>query len=283
MYIIFCTVMDKLTTKQYSLTKLSINSPVAGPNRRYRIWIGLIQRGKHLIIRICTGAFYTGPALSLCAESGLPPLHYQRLTLTAGLLSSIAQLPFTLIHEYLFSKTCTKPIFNRAHTHMWYFLNHSLSHIVKFNCLTHIYPSIPPWTLPPPDIILDLLNFPKNCTNNSIILTHFLNSLPKSLLCYTDGSRIHNRVGIAYCVDSTIYSFRLRNSASVFTAELLAIFHCLETILSGSLPQSPSIVIITDSFSSVHAITDPYSTHSVVTRIFTLLSTFQAISYKVTL
>jgi len=59
-------------------------------------------------------------------------------------------------------------------------------------------------------------------------------------------------------------------------------FHCLETILSGPLSQSPSIVIITDSLSSVHAIADPYSTHPVVTRIFTLLSTFQASSYKVT-
>ena len=44
-----------------------------------------------------------------------------------------------------------------------------------------------------------------------------------------------------------------------------------------------SIIIITDSLSSIHAIADPYSTHPVVTRIFTLLSTFQAISYKVTL
>ena len=36
------------------------------------------------------------------------------------------------------------------------------------------------------------------------------------------------------------YSLRLRNSASIFTAELLAIFHCLmETIVSGPLLQSP--------------------------------------------
>ena len=108
-----------------------------------------------------------------------------------------------------------------------------------------------------------------------------INSFLKSLFCCTDESRIHTRVGIAYSVDSTIiYSFRLRNSASIFTTELLAIFHCLETILSGPLPQ-PSIVIITDSLSSVHAIADP--SHPVVTCIFSLLSTFQAISYKVTL
>ena len=31
---------------------------------------------QNFAIRICTGAFYTSPALSLCAESGLPPLHY---------------------------------------------------------------------------------------------------------------------------------------------------------------------------------------------------------------
>ena len=114
----------------------------------------------------------------------------------------------------------------------------------------------------PPDTILDVLNFPKNCTNNSIILTYFhkiLNSLPKSLLCYTDGSRIHNHIGIAYAVDNTIYSFRLGNSASIFTAEHLVIFHCLENILSAPLPQSPFIVIITDSLSAVHTIADRIS------------------------
>jgi len=109
----------------------------------------LLETIQNSAIPICTGAFYTSAALNLCAESGLPPLHYRRLTLTGGLLSSIAQLPFTSIHEYLFSKTCTKPILNRAHAHMWCLLNHSLSHIIKFNCLTPIYPSIPPCTLPP--------------------------------------------------------------------------------------------------------------------------------------
>jgi len=88
----------------------------------------LLETIQNFAIPICTGAFYTSQALGLCAESGLPPLHYRRLTLTVGLLSSIAQLLFSSIHEYFFSKTCTKPIFNRAHTHMWYFLNHFLSH-----------------------------------------------------------------------------------------------------------------------------------------------------------
>jgi len=75
----------------------------------------LLETIQNSAIRICTGAFYTSSALSLCAESGLPPLHYRRLILTAGILSSIAQLPYTSIHEYLFSKTCTQPIFNRTH------------------------------------------------------------------------------------------------------------------------------------------------------------------------
>jgi len=78
----------------------------------------LLETIQNSAILIYTGAFCTSPALSLCAESGLPPLHCRRLTLTAGLLSSIVQLPYTSIHEYLFSKTCTKPTFNRAHTYM---------------------------------------------------------------------------------------------------------------------------------------------------------------------
>jgi len=69
--------------------------------------------------RICTGAFHTSPTLSLCAESGYLPLHYRRLNLTASLLTSILQLPNTLVHDI-----CS--LNRKSFTHIRYFLNHTL-------------------------------------------------------------------------------------------------------------------------------------------------------------
>jgi len=102
-----------------------------------------------------------------------PPLHYRRLTLSASLLSSIAQLPSTPIHDCLFSKSCDKFKSHGAYTHLLSYLNHSLSHHIRFNCLLPIYPSAPPWSISLPKIILKLTELPKRSTNNTIILAHF--------------------------------------------------------------------------------------------------------------
>ena len=70
--------------------------------------------------------------------------------------------------------------------------------------------------------MLDLIKLPQNSTNNAIILAHFdeiLNSFHNALICYTDGSRIRNWVGVTYFISDKLHSFMLRNSASIFTAE----------------------------------------------------------------
>jgi len=131
----------------------------------------------------------------------------------------------------------TKP----AIRYLWFYLNHSLSHHTEFNCLSPIDPIAPPWSISLPNIVLKLTELPKHSVNNTIIQAHFhkiLADFPNALICYTDGSRFENRVGTAYLISDTLYRFRLRNSASVFTAELQAIFECLQIILSIR-PNSP--------------------------------------------
>ena len=76
---------------------------------------------QNAVIRIRTRALRTSPARSLCAEADLPPLHYQGLALSTSLLSSIAQLPATSIHDYLFDKICSKPKPQGANTHIRYY------------------------------------------------------------------------------------------------------------------------------------------------------------------
>ena len=163
---------------------------------------------------MCTGTFRTSLALDLCADRGLtpPPLHYRLLSLSTGLLAAISQFPFTPIHEYIFNKHNTRFTFRGASTHLWYFLNRSLFHTVKFQSLTLISLTLPPWVMLLPNIILILTEFPKDSTNNSNIHARFQKiptSFPNALTCYTDGSKIRNRVGTAYSVEDTQYSCRL--------------------------------------------------------------------------
>ena len=90
----------------------------------------LLDPVQNAAIRICTGAFHTSPALSLCTVSGYLPLHYRRLNLTASLLTSILQPPNTLVHDMLFNSLC-QTIINSISA--WLFGNSSRISLFKFN------------------------------------------------------------------------------------------------------------------------------------------------------
>jgi len=96
-----------------------------------------------------------------------------------------------------------------------------------------------------------------------------LNSFSDFIICYTDCSRIHNRVGFAYPINDKIFAYRHRNTASVFTTELQA-------ILPSVSSHSNSSLVIPDSLFALTAISDPYSFHPIVTRVFALLTTFNS-------
>lgn len=66
-------------------------------------------------------------------------------------------------------------------------------------------------------------------------------------------------------------SHRIRNKASVLTAELMAIFSCLSHL--SQLPPNTKYLLLTDSLSSLHSLLDLYSTNPLIQRIhLTLLS-----------
>ena len=66
----------------------------------------------------------------------------------------------------------------------------------------------------------------------------------------------------------------MRNSASVFSAELTAIYACLSHILH--LPSQNKYLILTDSLSSLKSISDPYSSNPITQRILLVLHTLTA-------
>jgi len=82
--------------------------------------------------------------------------------------------------------------------------------------------------------------------------------------------------------DATL-TLRHRNPTSSYTAELRTIFSFLEYMLTTTHSPSPSpFVIISDSLAALSAIAQPSSSHLLVTRIHSLLTTFTATSIPVT-
>lgn len=216
-------------------------------------------------LRIALGAFRTSPTLSLCAEAAEPPLEFRFLILTANFLASLAQYPDLPSYSHALD-TCS-PYHSSLSSHL------HKPFILK--PLLPIKPSTPPWLISPPNIRLDLANIPK--TDNSIYRKHINNIIsefPNSIVCYTDGSKSGSKTGYAYSIQGSIVSHRLRNSASIFTAELSAIYSCLTQLTQR--PPNHRYLILSDSLSSLLSLQDTHSSNPITQRIHILLHTLSS-------
>jgi len=70
-----------------------------------------------------------------------------------------------------------------------------------------------------------------------------------------------------------MFSYRQRASSSILSAQLQAIFQCLEHILTLPIPTSHTFLIVSDSLPAPTAVANVHSTHPLVTRIHTMLTT----------
>ena len=98
---------------------------------------------------------------------------------------------------------------------------------------------------------LDLSFFLKNQTNPfqyKQLLLEIINSYPNTTKCYTDGSKLNHKTACSYSIENSVFSHRLRNSYSVFSAELAAIYFCLEAILQTSKSNLPRNFLIFSDF-----------------------------------
>ena len=73
--------------------------------------------------------------------------------------------------------------------------------------------------------------------------------------CFTNDLKHKNRVGYAFSIRNQISLHHHRNTPSIHTAELQAIFHCLTTIFDHLF--SHSYLIMSDSLSSLTAFSNP--------------------------
>ncbi|KAK6171734.1 hypothetical protein SNE40_018172 [Patella caerulea] len=129
----------------------------------------------------------------------------------------------------------------------------------------------PPWSISPPKIDLDLTKNRKKDTSSTVFQTLFGELRSKCgdyAPIYTDGSKDGDRVASATVTPSETISVRLPPAATIFTAELRAIFQALEFIQSST---SLKHVIFTDSLSSLRAINNKQLVHPLVADIYRLL------------
>jgi len=220
-------------------------------------------------LRLALGALHTSPTLSLCAEAGVHPLQFRFLSLIANFLASTAQFP--QIPIFLPLSLCPQNSFRFS-------LEDYLGKHLRLELFPPIYSSFPPWTLAPLVIRLDLAVLRRS--PNSMYLKHIkaiiVNEFSSHTLCYTDGSKSGTRTGYAFSISGVITQYRLRNCASLFSAELLAIYSCLSYL--SLLPPPHKFFLLFDSFSSLQAMQDPHSPNPIVQRILILLHSLSSSS-----
>ena len=221
----------------------------------------------NLGIRIATGAFRSSPVVSICAESGEPPLHIRQrrnILSYAAALSSLKDHPtYKFVFEPNFQDLyAVKPLHSRP-------LGIRLKEIC--NDLGWLFPSVmqtglnsvPPWVIfPNVDTMLSRLD--RSSTHPCIYKIEFLNYLskfPNFNVLYTDGSKSAAGVGCSIVSCNSVQKFKLPSQCSIFTAELFALLKALE----GGDGQD--MIICSDSQSSLKIITQMYTCHPLASKI----------------
>nr|WP_160869998.1 reverse transcriptase domain-containing protein [Pantoea sp. Taur] len=222
----------------------------------------------HTGIRIATGAFRTSPSLSLCVESGLPPLSSRRNKLVINYLSRLYPQTTHPAHRYIFKHrfstkfqqkiNATLPLAERV--------TFIINHLKSINVKT-IENNTPPWTYKKPQLYLQLSRSTKENTSTSDYRKRFekiISSLPEHQLIFTDGSKSDSSTASAFVTSDSTHKFKLHQLCSVYTAEVNAIAMALQH--SMNLPIK-NVTLVSDSLSALKSLENMYSNHPGIQRI----------------
>ena len=256
-------------------SKLDYGCSVYGSARKS--YIQMLDPVQNQGLRLCLGAFRTSPATSLCVEADEQPLALRREKLTLQYAIKVASTPDNPVFTSIFQPKYTalfqrkpntiKPIGLRIQD-SFSTLEFSPDLVAKFQ-----YPQTPPWTLTPPDVNLSISNNKKADTSPDIYLSKFQEV--KAMLhehepIYTDGSKRGDRAAAAAVMNGHAYIERLPDKASIFSAELHAVFLALDHVETSD---KDKFVIFTDSQSCLQSIKGQEWKNPLVQRILERLDT----------
>lgn len=218
---------------------------------------------KNKCIRLCLGYLKSTPVQVLQAESCDPPLHLRHRYLAERFILKL--------HAY--DNPLLLKIHNLAidslHTQFWHnkklpLLLSSYLYILEFKDQIHTAQVLPCFELSYESLLkpvktFTLPNYKKVGNNAEPIFKHDISSRwPTFDLIFTDGSKSQDKAGCAFFHQNLDYfeSTTLSPEVTVFTAELLAIKFALSYCV---YKQFQSVIILTDSKSSVEALASPAS------------------------
>ena len=242
----------------------------------------------HAAIRIVTGAFRTTPIESLLVEVNEPPLDQRRQLLGMRYAMKLRQLPSHPTYDSVFSSDVLATFRDRPTRRyvpfclrMRALISDCGLRMREIMRLEHL--SSPPWQLLPPSIDVSLSETKKGDVHpdefKSRALEHIA-SYTGHTISYTDGSKSDGGVGSAFVCGDDTRSFTLPTHASVFTSELVAIIKVLCFI---EVSREALHLILTDSLSSLLALTGFYPFNPLVQNILKRITTLDEAGKQVTL
>ena len=208
-------------------------------------------------LRLIIGALKSTPTSALCAETGIPPLHFRRNYITDRILArTISNQLSTTYHN-------TKFILSQ-----WRFSEKKLPLLCQ---RAKFIFRLEPYIISAPSYCLSSLTYRQ--TLQTISIYKFLDSannkssslqlsfdsyinnfFPNSTQIFTDGSKNDLGVGSAFWIPSLSFSssFSLPSFSSIFLAEQMAILHSLNYIKNNF--SNGTFLIISDSLSALQSI-----------------------------
>ena len=218
-------------------------------------------------LRLCLGAFKSSPLESLNVEANVYPLKFRRRRLGLQYGVKVKSNKDNIAYPTIFYHTNPELYDdNRNIKPFAYDFKHECeqANMSLHDILSTGVPSIPVWDSPSIDVSFELTEFDKRSTTSDIFLSKFREILPKYdgyCKIYTDGSKCNERTAAAFHSPFGTRSFRISDSASIFTAEIQALRSALNFIRISWMSK---FVIFSDSKSALESINIQDSDNSLV-------------------
>jgi ribonuclease HI len=255
-------------------SRLDYSAPIYGSARPS--YLKRLEPIQNQGLRLCLGAYRTSPSTSLHVEADESPLDIRRKLLSLHFILRVYANPDNPVYDniltneyetlYTSKPSAIKPLKLRV--------AYEIEAICPHPNDVHLGQILSPfWLLRSPEIDLTLTHFKKNSINPMQFKNDFCDLLehyPGTRVFYTDGSKCENGVACASVSDNFQIQMRLPDSASIYTAELMAILYTLDFILSC---ENDEFIIVCDSLSSIEAIGHFQISNPIVFRILQKVTT----------
>ncbi|XP_065210489.1 uncharacterized protein LOC135838685 [Planococcus citri] len=227
-------------------------------------------------LRICIGALYSSPIDSIYCEAAELPSDFRKSLVANKFITSASANPSHPLQNLI--SIFSLHHFQQNDNPLAKFISEIKNLEIDLKNLIQKPITYPPWLLKPLQIDFQLRNYPKRNHSPLEIKSHYLeliSNYTECNLCFTDGSKISNlHTGYAFSINEKIFNFKIHEVSSIFTAELLAIYHCLLNISTTQL-ENKNFLILSDSLSSLISIQNIFSDHPIVQNIHKILLDLQ--------